>query len=110
MCSSFFIYEAFHASEFLGGVKYMMNYYVALQSKSHAFILEQRMRQQGVQCELVYMPRAIMKDLCNMGVRFDERYFKGARNVINSSGLPDCKVYIETVYPNSNQFSEISLQ
>lgn len=88
----------------------MAYYYTALQSKSHAFILEQRMRLQGIKCELVYMPRVIMKDICNLGVRFEDRCFSKAVDVIKNSGLPGCKIYLETVCPNSSQYTEIQFQ
>jgi len=87
----------------------MNYYYTVLQSKSHSLILEHRMRIQYIECELVYLPREIMKDLCNMGVRFDERYLNRAVEVIKHSGLPGCKIYMETVYPNSNKYIEISI-
>lgn len=87
----------------------MIYYYTVLQSKSHSLILQHRMRTQNIECELVYLPREIMKDLCNMGVRFEERYLKGALDVIRQSGLPGCKVYMELVNPNSNKYVEIPI-
>ena len=84
-----------------------MNYYVALQSKSHAFLLEQRMKQQGIQCELTYMPRDIMTDLCNMGVKFNESVLNSATQVIRHSGLPGCRIYMEKATPGDSQYVEI---
>jgi hypothetical protein len=91
------------------GVTLMTYYYVMLQSKSHAFILERRMKLQGVDCDLVYLPREIMKELCNMGVRFNEYNFFRAIDLIKQSGLPDCRVYAEIVHPDTVQYVELQL-
>lgn len=87
----------------------MIYYYAALQTKSHAFLLEQRMKQQGIRCELAFVPREIMKDLCSMGVKFDEQAYEAAVQVIKNSGLPGCKLYRETVYASSSKFMQIPL-
>lgn len=87
----------------------MSRYYTLLQSRSHAFILGNRFRIEGVPCELTYMPREIMKDLCNMGVRFAECDFARAMNVIRRSGLPSCKVYQEIIKPNGSSYLEIGI-
>ena len=50
----------------------MVCYYVGLESKSHVFLLEQRMIDEGIVCDITYMPRNIMIDLCNMGLKFHE--------------------------------------
>lgn len=87
----------------------MTNYYVVLQTKSQAFLLEQRIAHQGIKCELVSMPREIMKDLCNMGVRFKEDAYPKAVQVIKNRGLPGCKLYKETIFSNRRKCEEISL-
>lgn len=87
----------------------MAYYYVMLQSKSHALILERRLKQQGVNCDLVYFPREIMKELCNMGVRIDDNNFIRAVDSIKHSGLPGCRLYSEILYPGSAQYVEIQL-
>ena len=87
----------------------MTQYYTLLQSRSHAFILSNRFKCEDVPCELTYMPREIMKDLCNMGIKFIESDFARATNLIRRSGLPDCKVYKEIVTPNSSHYLEISI-
>ncbi|NJD04199.1 MAG: DUF3343 domain-containing protein [Ruminiclostridium sp.] len=78
-----------------------------LQSRSHAFILNHRMKNEGIGCELTYMPREIMKDLCNLGVRFDERELPKALNIIRIAGLPGCRLYSETVEPHQCRYEEI---
>lgn len=87
----------------------MTLYYVALQSKTHAFLLEKRMRGEGVTCELTYMPRQIMSDVCNMGVRFEEIEFPKAVVVIKKSGLPSCRLYKEIITPMDCTYVEIGL-
>ena len=81
--------------------------YTLLQSRSHAFILDQRMKNEGFGCELTYMPREIMKDLCNLGVRFDERELPKALNILRITGLPGCRLYREIVEPHQCIYEEI---
>ena len=87
----------------------MTNYYVALQTKSQAFLLEQRMAHQGIKCELISIPREIMKDLCNMGVRISEDVYPKAVQLVKNSGLPGCKLYKETLFSNKRIYDEIPL-
>lgn len=59
-----------------------MYYYVGLESRTHAFLLEHRMKSEGMKtCEITYMPREIMIDLCNIGVRFKENELPKAKQV-----------------------------
>ncbi|MCX8130416.1 MAG: DUF3343 domain-containing protein [Clostridia bacterium] len=85
----------------------MVFYYTALQSRAHAFLLERRMKSEGVECELAFMPRPILRDLCNLGVKFKDSDFQSAVRIIRQSGLPGIKVYKETIYPNNSQYTEI---
>lgn len=85
----------------------MTFYYTVLQSRSHAFILERRMKEEGIPCELAYMPRQILRDLCNMGVKFAESDFGRATNIIRRSGLPGVKVFMETINPRESLYTEI---
>lgn len=87
----------------------MVNYYVALQTKSHALLLEQRLKQQKIKCELAFMPRPIMNDLCSMGVKLREAVFNTALPVIRGCGLPGLRIYRETVNPKGSQYDEIKL-
>lgn len=87
----------------------MIQYYTLLQSRSHAFILSSRFKISNVPCELTYMPREIMKDLCNMGVKFSEDNYTRAMNVIANSGLPGVKVYKEITTANSVRYIEVRI-
>ncbi len=87
----------------------MANYYTALQSRTQALLLERRMKSEGVDCDLTYIPRPISTDLCNMGVKFEEREMHRAINSIKRSGLPGCKVYKEIYSPRENQYIEIDI-
>ncbi len=86
----------------------MMLYYTLLQSRTHALILGNKFALEGVPCELTYMPREIMKDRCNLGIRFTENYYPQAINVIDRSGLPGCKVYREIMSADGGIYQEIS--
>jgi hypothetical protein len=85
----------------------MERYYVAFQTRSQAFLMEQRLKNEGIACELTYMPREIMRDLCNMGVRFGDSQYEKAVQVIRRSGLPGCRIYKETVYPKGSKYTEV---
>ncbi len=65
------------------------------------------MKNAGIACELTYMPRELMSDLCNLGVRFDRRDLSGALSVIRTSGLPGCRLYYEIVEPHQCIYEEI---
>lgn len=67
--------------------------YTLVQTKTHAFLLESRFRQEGILCELTNMPRDIMSDMCNLGVRFSEADLDAAMDVIRKCRLPGCKVF-----------------
>ena len=86
-----------------------MFYYVALISRSHAFLLERRLKNEGILCELTYMPREIMYDLCNMGVRFGEHELPKALNALRRCGLPGCRLFKEVILPDQNQYFEVEL-
>lgn len=73
----------------------MTLYYTLVQTKNHAFLLESRFRQEGIQCELISIPGDIMPDLCNLGIRFTEAYLPAALDVIRRCRLPGCKVFRE---------------
>ncbi|MCX7842423.1 MAG: DUF3343 domain-containing protein [Clostridia bacterium] len=87
----------------------MSYYYVVVMSKSHAFLLERRLKSQGIKCDLAYMPREIMTDVCNMGVRFHERELNQAADVIRHSGIPGCKLYKEVIKPEGYMYYQASL-
>lgn len=85
----------------------MIQYYTLLQSRTHALILESRFRIEGVPCELTYMPRDIMRDLCNLGVRFTENNYPKAINILKRSGLPGCKLYQEIMSPDGSSYLDV---
>ena len=84
----------------------MALYYVALQSQTHAFLLERRMKKQGINCEITYMPRPIMHDICNMGVRFSEYELVKARAALRQSGIPGIRLFREILTANGSTFTE----
>lgn len=94
---------------FVKGEIEMTYYYVAFSTRSQAFLLERRLKAEGVPCELSYMPREIMTDLCNMGVRFDERDFRRAANSITRSGIPGCRLYKEVMEAERNYYVEVEI-
>jgi hypothetical protein len=55
------------------------------------------------------MPREIMKDLCNMGVKFSEDVYSRAVNVITSSGLPGVRLYKEITTANTVRYIEVQI-
>lgn len=85
----------------------MVNYYATVETRSHAFLLERRMKDEGVACEIASIPRQLMEDLCNIGVKFSEMALPMAIGVIKRSGLPGSKVYKEVVYPDYCQYFEV---
>jgi len=86
----------------------MTQYYALLQTRTHALILEHRFAAEGIPCELAYMPREIMTDLCNLGVKFSENVFPAAMNIIRRSALPNCRVYREYISANGSCYEEVS--
>lgn len=87
----------------------MVYYFAAAQSKTHAFLLERRLKAAGIPCDLTYMPKPVSTGVCNMGVKFAEMYYGNAIDVIRSSGLPGCKVFMETINANSSSYYEVKL-
>jgi len=88
----------------------MENYYVGLVSRTNVFFLEHRLKSGGVTtCEITFMPRDIMIDLCNMGVRFKEREFTQAISVLRSLGLPGLRLYREIKRPDRSYYHEVSI-
>lgn len=87
----------------------MTNYYVGLDSRSHAFLLERRMKNEGIECELTFIPREVMSDLCNMGVRFGESSLPAAINLLRRCGLPGCRLYKDIVRPDGCTYYEMQI-
>jgi hypothetical protein len=92
------------------GVVYMEYYYVGLVSRTYVFFLEHRMKNGGVTtCEITFMPRDIMTDLCNMGVRFKERELTQAIRVLRSLGLSGLRLFREIKRPDRCYYHEVPL-
>lgn len=87
----------------------MVFYIAAPQSKTHAFLLERKLKVAGIPCDLTYVPRPVSTGVCNMGVKFAEIYYEKAINVIRVSGLPGCRVFRETINANSSSYYEVKL-
>jgi len=87
----------------------MVNYYVALESRTHAFLLERRMKNEGIECEISFVPREVMSDLCNMGIKFNESVLPMAINLLRRCGLPGCRLYKEIVTPDGYIYSEVPI-
>jgi Protein of unknown function (DUF3343) len=87
----------------------MTNYYVGLASRSHAFLLERRMKNEGIECEVSFVPREIMSDLCNMGVKFSESELPLAINLLRRCGLPGWRMYQEVVEPYGFKYNEVQV-
>ncbi|MDQ2085968.1 DUF3343 domain-containing protein [Herbivorax sp. ANBcel31] len=87
----------------------MEYYYAGVEVRSHAFILERRMKDEGVSCEITYMPREIMTDLCNLGVKFQYADLNKSIDLIRRSGLPECKVYKEVITPERAYYYDINI-
>ncbi|NLK86313.1 MAG: DUF3343 domain-containing protein [Clostridiaceae bacterium] len=84
-----------------------MNQYIAVpQSKTHAFLLAERLKNAGVTCSICYIPAQISNGPCSMGVRFSEKYFIICRRVIRESGLPGCRLYKEVINANASEYYE----
>lgn len=87
----------------------MVNYYVGLDSRTHAFLLERRMKNEGIECEVSFVPREVMNDLCNMGIKFDESVFERALSLLRRCGLPGCRLYKEVVNSDGYIYSEVPI-
>ena len=87
----------------------MIYYYTLLQSRAQAFLLERRLKSEGIECELSYMPKAIILDLCNMGVKFEEKVFTKAVSAIRRAAIPGSRLYKEIKYPDRCEYVEVSL-
>lgn len=87
----------------------MCFYYTVLKSKSHAFMLDNRLRTQQIGSELAYIPRELINDMCSMGVRFKEADLSAAVEAIKNLGLPGVRVYKEVMQPGGCQYIEVQI-
>lgn len=87
-----------------------MNHYIAVpQSKTHAFLLAERLKTAGVLCGICYVPGQISNGPCSMGVKFGEKYLASGKRVIKESGLPGCRLFKEVIDTNSSEYYEIAI-
>lgn len=84
-------------------------YYAATATRSQALLLERRMQLEGIQCEIAYMPRSIMTDLCNLGVKFPEHEFQRALYSIYKAALPNSRIYKEVIYPFGCEYIPVDI-
>lgn len=78
--------------------------YVATPVRSQSFLVERRLKQEGVYCEITYMPREIMTDICNMGVRFETVHLDNVVDILRRSGIPSLRIYKEVKYPTYSEY------
>lgn len=67
------------------------------------------MKGDGIACELAFIPREIMNDLCNMGVKFGEAELPRALPVLRRSGLPGCRLFKETLGSDGGYYQEYQI-
>lgn len=84
-------------------------YYISVPARSQAFLVERRLKLEGLYCEITYMPREIMTELCNMGVRFDEVIIENVVDVLKRSGIPSLKLFKETKYASYSQYEAVPM-
>lgn len=90
----------------------MINYYIVLESRSHAFLLERRMKDNGIKCEISFVPRNVVSEktsMCNMGIKFDECVLAEALGILRHCGLPGCRLYSETILPDNLVCNEVDI-
>lgn len=85
----------------------MAYFFVAFQTRTHAFITENRLRNSGVVCEITYLPGRLMMDLCNVGVRVPQGYFQQTVNILKASGINDYRLFREVQGPNGTGYVQI---
>lgn len=73
----------------------MSNCYILMQTKSHAILLERRLKNKDILCEISYIPRTLSSDICNIALKLPESELRIAGEVLKRSGLPGYKVYRE---------------
>jgi Protein of unknown function (DUF3343). len=83
--------------------------YISVPARSQAFLVERRIKSEGLYCEITYMPREVMTELCNMGVRFDEAILENIVDVIRRSGIPGLRVFKEMIFESYSQYEVIPI-
>ena len=83
-----------------------MIYYLAFQSRTHAFILEGRFREAGIVCELTYLPSPLMVGPCNIGIRISQAHHAMTAAIVRCSGLPGVRLFQEKMYQDQITYIE----
>lgn len=81
--------------------------YISVPARSQTFLVERRIKNEGLYCEITYMPREIMTELCNMGVRFDEAILSNVLDVLGRAGIPGIRLFREIRYATYSQYEVI---
>lgn len=84
-------------------------YYVAFQSRTHAFIMEGTFRKAGIVCELTYLPSSLTVGSCNIGIRLSQANHAVAAALVRSSGLPGVRLFQENRYHDQLSYAEIQI-
>lgn len=85
----------------------MACFFVAFQTRTHAFIAENRLRNAGISCEITHLPGRIAADLCNVGVRVPQNCFQPALDVLKNSGINGYRLFREVQTQNGTGYAPI---
>lgn len=66
--------------------------YCVLETRNQVFIVERRFRERNIPCELKHISYSLTKDLCNLTVKFDDRYYNEALKILEKLNFPGYKV------------------
>jgi len=55
-------------------------------------MVEKRFRENSIPCELKHISYSLTKDLCNLTVKFDDRYYDKAIEILKKLNFPGYKV------------------
>ncbi|HHW32267.1 MAG TPA: hypothetical protein GXX20_11460 [Clostridiaceae bacterium] len=67
-------------------------YHCVLETRNQVFIVEKRFRENSIPCELKHISYSLTKDLCNLTVKFDDRYYDKAIEILKKLNFPGYKV------------------
>jgi len=81
--------------------------YISFTIHTHAFLIERSLKQNSIPCEMTYLPRDIIPEPCNLGVRFDEYYTEYVKAILRQSKIPKMRMYKEVVNYNCSTFLQI---
>lgn len=84
-------------------------YYIAFQSRTHAFIMEERLKRAGIACELTYLPSSLTVSSCNIGIRLLQVNHAVTTALLKSSGLPGIRLFQEKLHQDQLSYVEIQV-